>query len=102
VTATDLDGDGNVDLYIGTANGGVFQGDQFEENQAYALMGNGDGTFQGAPIVPFIYTGQNMADLTGNKILDAVGVNSDSSFTSLWVTARAVSQHKVRSSPHPS
>jgi hypothetical protein len=82
VTATDLDGDGNVDLYIGTANGGVFQGDQLEENQAYVLMGNGDGTFQGAPIVPFIYTGQNMADLTGNKILDAVGVNSDLSFTS--------------------
>ena len=46
LNATDLDGDGNVDLYSGIARGGKFGGDQFEPGQAYALMGNGDGTFQ--------------------------------------------------------
>jgi hypothetical protein len=82
LTATDLDGDGNTDLYVGLANSGVFVGDQFEYNQVYALMGNGDGSFQGAPNVPFVYTGSNLADLNGDHILDAVGVNADATFTS--------------------
>jgi MYXO-CTERM domain-containing protein len=82
LTATDLDGDGNIDLYVGLANGGFFGGDQFEVNQAYALMGNGDGSFQGAPALPFVYTGNNLADLNGDKLVDAVGVNSDGTFTS--------------------
>ncbi len=81
LTATDLDGDGNVDLYIGLASGGFFGGDQFEVDQVYALMGNGDGTFQGAPALPFSYTGTNLADLNGDGNLDAVGVNADSSFS---------------------
>jgi hypothetical protein len=74
--ATDLDGDGNVDLYSGSASGGSFGGDQFDMNEAYALMGNGNGTFQGAPLLPFVFTGSNMVDLNGDKILDGVGVNS--------------------------
>jgi hypothetical protein len=82
VTATDLDGDGNTDLYVGLANGGAFGGDQYGEGQAYALMGNGDGSFQGAPVLPFVYNGNNVVDLTGSGILDAVGVNSNSSITS--------------------
>ncbi len=82
LTATDLDGDGNVDLYSGLANGGIFSGDQFGLNTAYALMGNGDGSFQGAPLLPFVYNGNNLVDLTGNGILDGVGVNSNASFTS--------------------
>jgi len=81
VTATDLDGDGNVDLYVGLANGGFFGGDQFEVGNAYALMGNGDGSFRGAPALPFVYTGTNLVDLNGDKALDAVGVNADLSFT---------------------
>jgi hypothetical protein len=44
-------------------------------------MGNGDGTFQGAPVLPFVYNGNNLLDLTGTGILDGVGVNSDGSFT---------------------
>jgi hypothetical protein len=76
LAATDLDGDGNVDLYVGLANGGVFAGDQFDASQSYALMGNGDGTFQGAPYVPFVYTGTNLADLNGDGKLDAVGVGT--------------------------
>jgi hypothetical protein len=76
LTATDLDGDGNIDLYIGLANGGIFSGDQFDASQSYALMGNGDGTFQGAPFIPFVYTGTNLIDLTGSGNLDAVAVGA--------------------------
>ena len=81
ISATDLDGDGNVDLFIGLADGGTFGGDQFGPDQAYALMGNGDGTFQGAPVLPFVYMGTNLADLNGDKNIDAIGVNSDLSLT---------------------
>jgi hypothetical protein len=80
--ATDLDGDGNVDLYSGEANNGGYSGDDFGWGTAYALMGNGDGSFQGAASPPFIYNGRNLIDLTGNGTLDGVGVNSNSSFTS--------------------
>ncbi len=76
LTATDLDGDGNVDLYVGEANGGLFGGDQFESELAYALMGNGDGSFQGAPVEPFLYNGSNLVDLNGDKILDAVSLDT--------------------------
>ena len=51
VTVSDLDGDGNADIYIGDANGGMYRGDESDSNIAYALMGNGDGTFRGAPTV---------------------------------------------------
>lgn len=81
LTATDLDGDGNVDLYVGLANGGVFGGDQFAVGEGYALMGNGDGSFHGAPLQSFSYTGTNITDLNGDGKIDAVGVNSDLSFT---------------------
>jgi hypothetical protein len=47
--ATDLDGDGNIDLWSGYGGNGVYGGDAFLPNLAYALMGNGDGTFQGVP-----------------------------------------------------
>jgi hypothetical protein len=46
------------------------------------LMGNGDGTFRGAPSQLFSYTGTNLDDLNGDKNVDAVAVNADSSFTS--------------------
>lgn len=82
IAATDLDTDGNVDLWSGIVGGGVFLGDQYGVNEALALMGNGDGTFQGAPYLPFVYTGNNLADLTGDGVLDAVGVNANESMTS--------------------
>jgi hypothetical protein len=82
VAALDLDGDGNVDLYSGLGNSGLYAGDEFGWGTAYALMGNGDGSFQGAPVLPFVYNGNNLVDLTGNGMLDGIGVNSNSSFTS--------------------
>ena len=87
VTITDLDGDGNADVYVGLGNGGFFGGDQFNLGQAYALMGNGDGTLRGAPSIPFIYTGNNLVDLNNDGKLDAVGVSTSAltdivSFTS--------------------
>lgn len=81
LSAVDLDGDGNIDLYVGVAGGGYFTGDEFEVSESYALMGNGDGTFQGAQILPFTQTGNNVADLNGDGHLDAIGVNADASLT---------------------
>jgi len=50
--ATDLDGDGNIDLWTGYGGNGVYSGDAELPNLAYALMGNGDGTFQGVAGLP--------------------------------------------------
>ena len=82
----DLDGDGNVDLYSGTARGGYFGGDQFEANESYALMGNGNGTFRGAPEMPFVFTGTNVMDLNGDGIPDGVGVNETINDTNISMT----------------
>ncbi|MEP6940469.1 MAG: VCBS repeat-containing protein, partial [Rudaea sp.] len=91
VSVTDIDGDGNPDIFVGLGNGGFFFGDQFGVGQAYALMGNGDGSFKGAPVAAGAYKSQNLADLNGDKKLDLVGVdgntfttylgNSDGAFT---------------------
>jgi FG-GAP-like repeat len=43
--ATDLDGDGNIDLWTGYGGNGIYSGDGTLPNAAYALMGKGDGTF---------------------------------------------------------
>lgn len=85
--ATDLDGDGNTDLFSGTAQAGGFGGDQFEMNQAYGLMGNGDGTFRGAPTMPFAFTGTNLTDLNGDHIPDGVGVNATPNSTNVSMTS---------------
>lgn len=87
LNAADLDGDGNVDLYSGTARAGIFAGDQFEPGQAYALMGHGDGTFAGAPTMPFAYTGSNLEDLNGDHIPDGVGVNTTINTTNVSLTS---------------
>jgi Bacterial Ig-like domain (group 3)/FG-GAP-like repeat len=78
VTVTDLDGDGNPDIYTGIANGGVFGGDSFDPDLAYALMGNGDGTFQGANSLPISYSGTNLGDINGDGKPDLVGINGSS------------------------
>jgi Big-like domain-containing protein/VCBS repeat protein len=79
LVALDLDGDGNVDLFSGLGNNGLYGGDDFLPGVAYALMGNGDGTFQGAPNVPVAYDGTNLGDLNGDGRPDLVNftVNSN-------------------------
>jgi len=72
VTVSDLDGDGNLDIYSGLANGGLYSGDDSNNASAYALMGNGDGTFQGAPTITAQYTGNNLGDINGDGIPDLI------------------------------
>jgi hypothetical protein len=67
LAAADLDGDGNLDLYSGDAANGIFGGDDFTPNMGYALMGNGDGTFRGAPTTN---QAQSLEDLNGDGKLD--------------------------------
>jgi Bacterial Ig-like domain (group 3)/FG-GAP-like repeat len=76
ITATDLDGDGNLDLYSGDAHAGVFIGDGFTPYEGYALMGRGDGTFVGAPQ----FTGglfNSMEDLNGDQNLDLIALSGN-------------------------
>jgi hypothetical protein len=73
ISVDDLDGDGNPDVFVGLGDGGAYGGDPASINLAYALMGNGNGTFQGAPQIGFgAYTGNNLADVTGSGTLDLI------------------------------
>jgi Bacterial Ig-like domain (group 3)/FG-GAP-like repeat len=74
IVATDIDGDGNLDLVSGFGSHGLYGGDDFLPNITYALMGNGDGTFQGAPELPIKYTGTNLLDLNNDGRPDMVGL----------------------------
>ena len=78
ILAVDLNGDGNVDIWSGFAGKGLY-GDDLDSSVAYALMGNGDGTFQGAPNVPVKFDGTNFGDLNGDGRPDLVNftVNSN-------------------------
>jgi hypothetical protein len=49
---TDLDGDGNIDLWTGFGGNGIYSGDASLPGAAYALMGKGDGTFEGTAGLP--------------------------------------------------
>lgn len=81
LTAADLDGDGNIDLWTGYGGNGVYSGDALLPSAAYALMGNGDGTFQGTPGLPAAHLLATTAT--------AVKSISDSSKSSAVVTFHA-------------
>jgi hypothetical protein len=73
ISVQDLDGDGNPDVFVGIGDGGALGGDPASTNLAYALLGNGNDTFQGAPQIGFgAYTGNNLADVTGSGTLDLI------------------------------
>ena len=78
VRASDIDGDGNSDIYVGTSDGPLYGGDSDQPAMAYALMGNGDGTFVGAPTVNGggAYNGKNLVDLNGDKLADLITLNN--------------------------
>jgi len=49
---TDIDGDGNLDLVVGQGQSGLYLPPQNGQGILMFLMGNGNGTFQGAPVYP--------------------------------------------------
>ena len=49
---TDIDGDGNLDLVVGQGQSGIYLPPQNGQGIIMFLMGNGDGTFRGAPVYP--------------------------------------------------
>jgi hypothetical protein len=77
ISISDLDGDGNADIFVGLGDGGVFAGDEGSPNLSYALMGNGNGTLQGAPqLLSGGYNGNNLVDLNGDGVPDLISSSS--------------------------
>jgi Bacterial Ig-like domain (group 3)/FG-GAP-like repeat/FG-GAP repeat len=72
VAVTDLDGDGNADIYVGLGNGGAYGGDSSAPNMSYALMGHGNDTFSGAPAITGNYSGNNLGDVNGDGLPDLI------------------------------
>ncbi len=58
-------------------------------------------TFMGAPSLPFAYSGTNVADVNGDGVPDAVGVNADRSLTAYLGDAAGHSRPPPRSPRRP-
>jgi Bacterial Ig-like domain (group 3)/FG-GAP-like repeat/FG-GAP repeat len=89
LTIADLDGDGNPDIFVGAAQGGVFGEDQNTLGVFQSLMGKGDGTFVaaanysaspafGANAAEF-GSGFDVADFNSDGTPDIVRIDANSS-----------------------
>jgi hypothetical protein len=76
LTAADLDGDGNLDLVSGLGSLGLFGPDINDTGGVYSvLMGNGDGTLQGAPSYAAVAAPNNMTTISAvNSVSPAFAV----------------------------
>ena len=80
VTISDLDGDGNLDIELGSSTGGIYTfGGQIATPMYQVLMGRGDGTFvdsQDYPLAPFSLKGYQpaiaSADFNGDGNADVL------------------------------
>ena len=95
--ATDLDGDGNIDLWSGFGGNGIYAGS--DTNLAYALMGNGDGTFQGARSLPISFTGGNFANLNGTEVPALIGPDPSNPSTLTFITELAQANGTFKAGP---
>jgi Bacterial Ig-like domain (group 3)/FG-GAP-like repeat len=95
IQATDIDGDGNPDLFIGTSSGGVFLTDAYTGGIFESALGNGDGTFHSAgdaylpnnPGQQFI-TFFDLADFNGDSKPDIVSIDVDATNTTPQLRVR--------------
>ena len=51
LTVTDIDGDGVADLWVGKASGGIYSAGLKTNSLMHFLLGTGNGTFAGAPVL---------------------------------------------------
>lgn len=92
ILTTDIDGDGNTDLFVGIASNGAFGPDFNTEGLFMSLLNNGTGKMaaahaylpsQPALQFPVLY---DVADFTGDKKPDLLTVGEDSTSTNVFVS----------------
>jgi hypothetical protein len=85
LNVTDLDGDGNQDIFLGTNTGTVFAADGQSNGFFQSFLGHGDGSFAGAnAYIPLGAGAQginffDVADFNGDKKPDIATIDIDSS-----------------------
>ena len=75
LVATDLDGDGHVDLVVGAAGDGLYGPSINTQGQTQFLLGRGDGTFASPPA--YEKAMQTVADFDRDGKLDLLSTDSD-------------------------